>query len=165
MTEAIHDDYECASEGGVRHWEIPYARLTDATPTPSNPAEVTSLLAGTQLTGTILTIDATNSVAVIDFTAGMVYQFTVRNVLTYNAGAENTWGAINIGDPVYYDNSSTMPAGTYLSTSPLDRLGAANTLFGKVVPVSDADMALFAKGAPGVASTQTCGVMQRGAGR
>lgn len=164
MVEAIHDDYECSSEGGVRHWEIPYGRLTDATPTPTNPAEVTSLLPGTQLTGTILTVDAANSVALIDFTPGMVYRQTVRNVRTYVGAAENTWGAINIGDPVYYDNSATMPAGTYLSTSPLDNLGVANTLFGEIVPMDDADMALFPKGGA-VASTQTCGVMQRGAGR
>src|SRR5512139_1521053 len=98
MTEAIHNNYECSSEGCVRHWEIPYARLTDATPTPSNPAEVTSVLLGTQLTGTILTVDAVNSVAVIDFTCSMVYQFTVRNVLTYGGGVEATWGPINIGD-------------------------------------------------------------------
>src|SRR4030042_5929220 len=106
MVEAIHPDYEVSSEGAVRHWEIPYARLTDATPTPTNPAEVTSLLPGTQLTGTILTIDADTSFAVIDFTSSMVYYHYVRNVLTYNPGvAELTWGPINIGDPVYYDHS------------------------------------------------------------
>jgi hypothetical protein len=161
MTEAIHNDYEVSSEGAVRHWEIPYTRLTDATPTPSNPAEVTSLLPGTQLSGTILTVDGV--VAVIDFTSGMVYRQTVRNVLTYNAGAENTWGAINIGNPVYYDNSATMPVGTYLSTSPLDNTGVANTPFGYAVPMDDVDMALFPKGGA-AASTQTIGVMQRGAG-
>jgi hypothetical protein len=164
MTEAIHDDYEVSSEGGVRHWEIPYARLEDATPTPSNPAAVLSLLVGTQLTGTILTVDAALSVAVIDFTPSMVYRFTLRNVLTYNAGAENTFGAVNIGDPVYYDRSNTMPAGTYLSKSPLDRLGAVNPRFGTVVPMDDVDMARFPLGGA-VASTQTVGVMQIGAGR
>lgn len=163
MTEQIHNDYEVSSEGAVRHWEIPYARLEDATPTPSNPAAVLSLVPGTQLTGTILTIDAGASVAVIDFTNSMVYRQTVRNVLTYGAGVEATWGPINIGDPIYYDRSATMPAGTYLSTSPLDNLGAANPLFGYAVPMDDADMALFPKGAALVASTQTVGVMQRGA--
>jgi hypothetical protein len=164
MTEAIHNDYEVSSEGAVRHWEIPYARLEDATPTPSNPAAVISVLAGTQLTGTILTVDANDSVAVIDFTPSMVYRQTVRNVLTYNGGAEATWGAINIGDPIYYDGSGTMPAGTYLSTSPADAAAAANPLFGFAVPAEDDDMALFPKGAGGVASTQTVAVMQVGAG-
>lgn len=164
MAEQVNNDYEVSSEGAVRHWEIPYSRLTDTTPTPSNPAEVTSLLPGTQLTGTILSIDAGSSVAVIDFTSSMVYRQTVRNVLTYNAGNEATWGPINIGDVVYYDDSSTMPAGTYLSTSPLDNTGAANTLFGYAVSSDDTDMALFPKGAALVGSTETVAVMQVGAG-
>jgi hypothetical protein len=166
MTESIHHDYEVSSEGGVRHWEIPYARLTDATPTPSNPAQVTSLLVGGNLTGTILTVDAGLSVAVIDFTPGMVYRQTVRNVLTYGAGpAEATWGPINIGDPIYYDATATMPVGTYLSTSPLNGAGAANKLFGFAVGTDEVDQALFPKGAALVGSTQTVGVMQVGAGR
>jgi hypothetical protein len=163
MTEQVNNNYEVSSEGAVRHWEIPYARLTDTTPTPTNPAEVTSLLPGTQLTGTILTIDAATSVAVIDFTTGMVYNHEVRNVLTYAGAVEATWGAINIGDIVYYDSSATMPAGTYLSTSPLDNVGGANPLFGYVVPMDDTDLALYPKGGI-TASTQNCGVMQRGAG-
>lgn len=162
MTEAIRHDYQCSSND-LKTWEVPYARLTDTTPTPSLPAELTSLLAGTQLTGTIISVDAADSVAVIDFSPGNVYYHEVRNVLTYNAGVENTWGAINIGDIVYYDNSATMPAGVYLSTSPLDNLGGANTLFGYVVGCDDVDMALYPKG-DATASTQECGVMQRGAG-
>lgn len=166
MTEAIHNDYEVSSEGGVRHWEIPYARLTDATPTPSNPAMVTSVLATASLTGTILSVDAGLSVAIIDFTPGMVYRQTVRNVLTYGAGpAEATWGPINIGDPIYYDATATMPVGTYLSTSPLDGAGVANKLFGFAVSMDEVDMALYPKGAALVGSTQTVGVMQVGAGR
>jgi len=164
MTEAVHNDYEVSSEGAVRHWEIPYARLEDVTPTPTNPAAVLSVLPGTQLTGTILTVDAGTSMAVIDFTSSMVYQFTVRNVLTYAQGAEATFGAINIGDPIYYDRSATMPVGTYLSTSPLDSAAGANPLFGWAVPASDADMALFPKGGV-IASTQTVSVSQIGAGR
>mgnify|MGYP000846375561 CR=1 FL=1 len=161
MTEAIHNDYEVSSEGAVRHWEIPYARLTDTTPTPTNAAEVTSVLPGTQLTGTILSVDASRSIAVIDFTNSMVYRHDVRNVLTYSTGSESTFGAINIGDPVYYDNSATMPAGVYLSTSPLDNTGAANTLFGFAV-ADDIASDTFPKGGA-TASTQRVAVMQRGA--
>jgi hypothetical protein len=163
MPEQIHHDYQVSSEGAVRHWEVPYARLTDVTPTPTNPAELTSLLPGTQLTGTILTIDATNSIAVVDFTCSMVYQFWVRNVLTYAAAVEATWGAINVGDIVYYDNSATMPAGVYLSTSPLDNLTVANTRFGYVVLNQDECAADFPKG-DATASTQTLAIMQLGAG-
>jgi len=164
MTETVHGDYEVSSEGAVRHWEIPYARLCDVTPTPTNAAQVTGLLDGHQLTGTILTIDAGTSTAVIDFTSGAVYRHDVRNVLTY-AGAEATWGPINIGDPVYYDDGATMVAlGLQLSTSPLPTGGGANTLFGFVVASDPVDAALFPKGAALVASTQRCAVMQIGAG-
>ena len=163
MVEQINHDYEVSSEGAVRHWEIPYARLEDATPTVSNPAAVLSRTSGTQLTGTILTVDAGESIAVIDFTCSMVYRQDVRNVLTYAAAVEATWGAINIGDPIYYDRSATMPAGVYLSTSPLDNTGAANPLFGHVVATDDTDSALYPKGGA-TASTQECGVMQIGAG-
>lgn len=162
MTEAIHNDYEVSS-GPILTWEVPYARLADVTPTPSNPARVTGLLPGVELTGVIISIDAGLSVAVINFAPGFVSLQTVRNVLTYNGGAENTFGAINIGDPIYYDASATMPVGTYLSTSPLDNTGAANARFGWAVPASDADMALFPKGGVG-ASTQSVAVMQRGTG-
>jgi len=157
MTEAIRNDYEVSSEGAVRHWDIPYARLEDATPTASLPAALLSVTDGTQLTGTVLVVDAADSMAVIDFTHSMVYEHDVRNVLTYSEGAESTFGAINVGDPIYYDRSATMPAAAKLSTSPLDSTGAANPLFGFRVPANDNDTA--AAGAA-TASTQSIAVMQ-----
>ena len=160
MTEVINQDYEVSSEGAVRHWEIPYARMTDTSPTVTLPAEVTCLLAGKQMTGTVLAIDATDSVAIVDFTCSMVYKHYVRNVLTYDSG-EDTFGAINIGDAVYYDRENT---NARLSTAPNDNSGNANPLFGFVVPWSDADADNYPKGAALVASTQTCAVMQVGAG-
>jgi len=163
MTETIRSDYEASSEGAVRHWEIPYARLEDITPTETLPAAVLSVIVGTQLVGTVLTIDAADSVAVIDFTCSMVYYQEVINVLTYSGAVANTWGAINIGDPIFYDRSATMPAGVNLSTSPLDQTGAANPRFGWAVPLHDTDMALFPKGGI-TTSTQNVGVMQLGAG-
>jgi len=164
MPEIIRHDYEASSEGGIVHWEIPYSRLTDTTPTPTRPCEVTSLTDSTQLTGTILTIDAGDSVALIDFTPSMVYYQEVRNVLTYDQAAEATWGAINIGDEVYYDYSATMLAlGLQLSTSPLGAAGQTNTRFGWVVARHDTDMALYPKG-DATASTEEVGVMQLGAG-
>jgi len=169
MVETVHNDYEVSSEGAVRHWEIPYARLCDATPTPTNVNQVLGLLPGHELTGMVLTIDAGLSVAVLDFTAGMVYRSDVRNVLTYNPGvAELTWGLVNIGDPVYYDHSASMPAGVYLSTSPIGTDAAANSLYGFVVPANDADMASFLPAGKGIAiapgSTLRLAIMQIGAG-
>lgn len=162
MPEQINNNYEHSS-GPVLPIAVPYARLTDATPTPSNPCELTSLLAGTQLCGTILTIDAGDSIAIVNVAPGFIGNWEVRNVLTYAAAVEATWGAINVGDLVYYDNSATMPAGVYLSTSPLDNTGAANTLFGVIACVTSEAAALYPLGGV-TASTQDCQVMQRGAG-
>ncbi len=168
----IHNDYEVSSEGAVRHWEIPYARLEHVTPDPSDPACVLSLLPGTQVCGVVLSIDAALSIAVIDFTASMVTRQNVRNVLTYNAAVENTWGVVNIGDPISYDRSAVQAAAdVFLTTSPLDQAGVANPLFGHVVPAPldanfDTDAALFPRGiaiAPG--SLMRIAVMQCGAGR
>jgi len=160
MTEAIKAGYEVSSEGAVRHWVVPYARMTDVTPTPTQPAELTALTAGTEIGGTVLSIDASTSTAIVDFTTGAVYLHSVRDVRTYNGGVEATWGVINIGDRIYYDNSATMPAGTKLSTSPLDNTGAANSLFGTAVY---SGQSTFPMGAA-TAATVDCPVMQRGAG-
>lgn len=162
MTEEILSGYEHSS-GPVHTIAVPYARLTDVTPTASNPCELTSLLAGTQLCGTIMTVDAGDSIAIVNVAPGFIGNWEVRNVLTYAAAVEATWGAINVGDLVYYDNSATMPAGVYLSTSPLDNTGAANSLFGVIACISSEAAALYPLGAA-TASTQDCQVMQRGAG-
>ena len=163
MTEEINHDYEHSS-GPVHTIAVPYARLSDATPTETNPCELTSLLAGTQLCGTVLSIDAGDSVAVVNIAPGFIGNWEVRNVLTYNPGvAELTWGAINVGDLVYYDDSVGMPAGVYLSTSPLNTDGTANTLFGYVACITSEAAALYPLGGV-TASTQDCQVMQRGAG-
>ena len=162
MTEEINHDYEHSS-GPVHTIAVPYARLTDTTPTESNPCELTSLLPGTQLCGTILSIDAGDSIAIVNVAPGFIGNFEVRNVLTYNAAVEATWGAINVGDLVYYDNSATMPAGVYLSTSPNDNLAAANSLFGYIACITSEAGALYPLGGI-TASTQDCQVSQRGAG-
>jgi len=156
----INPNYECSSEGGVRHWEIPYASLEDATPVVTDPAEVLGT-DGLQLTGTVMTIDAGLSIAVIDFTPSMVYRHDIRNVLTYNGAVENTWGAITIGLPVYYDNSATMPADVHLSLAAANNLAQANTIFGWVVPADENDV--FPKGVGGFAGTYEQAVMQHGA--
>ena len=163
MTEAVNNNYEHSS-GPIHTIAVPYARLTDATPTPSNPCELTSLLVGTQLGGTIISIDAGDSIAIVNVAPGFIINTEVRNVLTYNVGvAELTWGAINVGDLVYYDNSASMPAGVYLSTSPLDLTGAANSLWGVIACITSEAAALYPLGGI-TASTQDCQVMQRGAG-
>ncbi len=153
--------YEQSSESGrERHVPIPYARLTDATPTLHDPAEVISAVPGTQITGVSISLDAVRSVAILNVAQGAVYRQNIRNCITYAANIENAWRVVNIGDPVWYDNSATMLVGGWqLSTSPLDDLGVANTLFGHVVMLQDETAASFPKGiaiAPG--STLLCAI-------
>jgi hypothetical protein len=157
-------NYEQSSESGrERVIRVPYSRLVDVTPTLHDPAAVTSLLPGAEITGTILTLDATNSVAIINVADGAVYRHNVRNVLTYNPGvAELTWGLINIGDPVYYDSSASMPANCKLSTSPLNTGAAANTRFGHIVMLQDeVDAGTdFPRGSASAGVTDAFAVMQ-----
>jgi hypothetical protein len=162
MVRVTTYNYEQSSEGGrERHTRIPYARLLDATPTLHDPAAVIGTLPAMRLTGTVITLDAVNNMAIINTSAGAVYRHNIRNVLTYNAAVEATWGAINVGSAVYYDPSVTMPANTSLSTSPLDNTGAANSFFGWVTLLQDEDAADFPKGAALVGSTQECAVLQK----
>jgi len=157
----INPNYEVSSEGCVRHWEIPYASLENNPPDATEACEVLGT-AGLQVTGTVLTIDAGTSIAIVDFTPGMVYRHNLRTVLTYNPGvAELTWGTVDIGDPVYYDGSASMPANTYLSLSPLNTGGTANALFGWVVPADDNDV--FPKAAGVAGNTWEQAIMQHGA--
>jgi len=159
MTEAIRSNYEVSSQGSG-HWDVSYARMTDVTPTPTQPAQLTCLLVGGNVCGTVLSIDANVSRAVVDVNSGMVYLQEVRDVLTYSGAVENTWGAINEGDIIYYDVSATMPAGVKLSTSPLDNTGAANARFG--IAVYSGRVTYPLGGITG--STVEIPVMQRGAG-
>ena len=162
MTEEILENYEHSS-GPVFTICVPYARLTDTTPTEGNPCELTSLLPGTQLTGTIMTIDAADSVAIVNVAPCFIGNWAVRNVLTYAQSAESTFGAINVGDLVYYDHSASMPAGVYLSTGPTGADTVANTRFGVIATITSEAAALYPKGGV-TASTQNCQVMQIGAG-
>lgn len=159
MPEEIRDDYEVSSESAVRHWEVPYDKLEDITPTATMPAALLSRIDGTQLTGTILTVDSDDDIAVIDFTHSMVYLHEVRNVITYYDSAEYTFDTIDVGDPIFYDRSATLPAGCQLSLSPLDVSGNANPLFGfRVLPqdwTDDDD-----KGSAQAAGTYEVAVMQ-----
>ena len=158
----IRNDYEVSSEGGGRHWEFTKARLENTSPTATQPFAVNAVADGVdQLTGTVLVAESGDTKIVGDVSPCMVYKHKVRNVRTYSGAAENTWGAINEGDLIYYDRSGTMPTDVFLSTSPLDAAGNANPLFGRAVLMNDSDT--FPKGST-TASTQEVGVMQRGAG-
>jgi hypothetical protein len=165
MVRTTTYNYEVSSESGrERHIKVPYARMEDATPTLHDPAALLSVIPGTQEVGTLIEVfPAPVSEAVINVARGAVYWHNVRNVLTYNVGGggiEATWGALNVGDPVFYDRSAVMPATTKLSKSPLDNTGAINPLFGYVVLGRQENALSYPKGAGGVASTQEAAIIQ-----
>lgn len=162
MTEQILPGYEHSS-GPVFTIAVPYASLTDATPTPGNPCQITGVLVGSFLCGVIMEIDVGDSIAIVNIAPCFTGNWQVRNVLTYAPPAEATWGAIAYGADVYYDSSATMPAGVYLSTSPLDNTGAANTRFGHIGAITSEAAALYPLGGA-TASTQNCQTVMRGAG-
>ena len=85
------------------------------------------------ITGTAISAEDADGYTVVDTGKEASFKHSVRNVMTYNGGTEATYAAETQGKRVYYDASSTMPAGTYLSTSPLDKDGNANEKFGKVL--------------------------------
>lgn len=132
------NNYEISSDGVGQHWIVPVARLENAVilgpvlAADHAPTSILGRLLGTQQTGTILSSETINGVAcvVVDTHSEQVFYHFVRNVRTYAQGVESSWGVINIGDPIYYDRSATMPAGVYLSTSPADSAAGANALFG-----------------------------------
>ena len=160
VTRTTTYDYEVSSESGrERHVRIPYASLEDTTPTLHDPAQVDGT-AGVELNGTVITLDATDSVTILNVAQGATYWHNVRNVLTYSGAVENTFAAIAIGMRVYYDTSATMPAGCYLSLSPLDATGADNSPFGWIVLNQDEDADSYAKGSSGSGSTHVCAVLQ-----
>ena len=159
-------DYEQSSESGrERHVRVPYARQTDTTPTLHDPVQVTSLLVGASMCGTSITLDATYSESIVNFSAGAVYRHGVRNALTYNVGppvTEATWVAINFGDPVYYDAEQDALSGNKLSTAPLSSAGAANSRFGIVIMRQDEDKDDFPKGDNTEGVSVVCAVLQTG---
>jgi len=159
-------DYEQSSEGGrERHEIIPWTRLTDATPTIGDPAEVTGLPIGSQMTGTVINpgVAVTDPYAIINIAKGAVYRHNVRNVITYAGGpVEAAWRVINIGDTVYYDPEQDTLNGVKLSLAPLRTDGTTpNTIFGTVVLMQDEDSADYPKGTavtPG--TTHVCAIDQ-----
>lgn len=163
MPEAY--EYQQSSESGrERMVKIPWSRLADATPSIHDPAQVTGLTAGEQMTGTVVNAGTatTNEYVILNVAEGRREYHNVRNVLTYSADpvAEATWGPINIGDPVYYDAEQDALNGVKLSTAPQQSDGAtANARFGVVIMHQDEDEDDFAKGTDQDGSTQECAIL------
>jgi len=168
MVRTITQSYEVSSESGrERHVRIPWTRLADQTPTLHDPARVTGRVDGAEMCGTVVnagtaTVDET---VILNVAEGAGYRHNVRNVLTYTAGpvAEATFGAINVGDPVYYDTEQDTLNGIKLSTAPVQSDATTlNPLFGYVVMLQDESASDFPKGDAGGGTTHECAVLQAG---
>ena len=162
-TRTDTNSYEVSSESGrERMVRVPWARLKDATPTLGDPAAVTALVGGTELTGTVVNAGtAADPYAILNCAVGAVYWHNVRNVLTYGQGpVEATWGALNIGDPVYYDSMQDGLNGIKLSTAPTQFGGAANPLFGNIILHQEEDADDYPKGDDKAGSSHACAIFQ-----
>ncbi len=162
-------DYEQSSEGGrEREVPIPWTRLTDATPTLGDPAQVTGLPAGTQVTGTVVEpgVAITDPYAILNVSKGAVYRHNVRTVdVLHIAGNlhEHSWRDINIGDTVYYSAEvDTLTAGVAkLGLCPLQSDGATlNAVFGHVVLDQEETVSSFPKLAGASGNTHMCAIEQ-----
>ena len=159
-------EFQQSSEGSrERTFPVPWTRLADQTPTKGDAARVTGLVAGRMMCGTVYEPGSTaDPYAVINFAMGRVELKDVRNVLTYTAGpvAEATWGPINFGDPIFYDDEQDTLNGIKLSTSPLQSDGAtANEFWGWAVTHEDETIDDFPKGGE-TASTQEVTILCAG---
>ena len=152
----------------ARHWEFSYSRLEDITPTVWDPFALVNDAAppgdGQQICGTVLTLNTQDDIMLGDIEPGSVYHHNIRTVLTYDTGGEATWGPFEEGYSVYYDRSSTMPAGCFLSLSPLDENDVDNPLFGVVVLGPKEVVGDFPKGGTTAGQTLGTAVLQAGAG-
>ncbi len=157
--------YQQSSEGGrERHIRVPWSRQLDTTPVLHDPVAITSVIVGSEVTGTIITVGTVaDPVSIVNVAEGAKYVRLVRNVRTWAGGpAEATWGPINFGDPVFYDAESSAANGVRLSTSPQTSGAVANPRFGTVVMHETEAEDDFPKGDDQAGSNQTVTVMQCG---
>jgi len=83
------------------------------------------------LTGVVLSYDASATQAVIDVCPSRIVRSYVSNILTYDQGAPATWEAAPaLGQPIYVDDSDDLGAGTTLSMAAANTAGVANPLAG-----------------------------------
>jgi hypothetical protein len=83
------------------------------------------------LTGVVLSYDASATQAVIDVCPSRIVRAYVSNILTYAQGAPATWEAAPaLGQPIYVDDSDDLGAGTTLSMASANTAGVDNPLAG-----------------------------------
>lgn len=85
-----------------------------------------------QMCGIVVTVDETLSRAVMNVASGFIaHDQIISNILTYNGGNPQTFETLlQIGMPVYVDDSDDIGAGDTLTLSPLNDAGVVNPLAG-----------------------------------
>jgi hypothetical protein len=83
------------------------------------------------MTGVVVSYNANANLVTMNFADKFCSRQYVANVLTYAGGNPATFDqSMNVGDPVYIDDSDGLGAGTTLSRSPLNSAGNPNPFFG-----------------------------------
>lgn len=128
----------------------------------------------TSPTGVMVTYNSTLSRAVMAVQNGMVVRQYVDNILSYSAGDANAFEtSLQIGMPVYVDDSNDLAAGVTLSLSPSNDAGLANPLAGWIWYDQTEDESALIGGANSdvwpktVANEKTsvlCNILMRGCG-
>ncbi len=90
--------------------------------------------------------------APVEIATDKLVKHYVSNARTYAAGVEATWGAIDVGDKVYYDLSAlkddpSQATGVKirLTTSPKDKAGANNVQYGVAAEAMTTETATVAE--------------------
>lgn len=95
----------------------------------------------TQMTGIVVSVNETLSRAVMNVAKGFIaHNQIVSNILTYAANVPDTFEtSLQIGMPVYVDDSDDIGAGDTLTLSPLNDAGLVNPLAGYLWYAQDED--------------------------
>ena len=88
--------YQQSSEGGrERHIRVPWSRQLDTTPVLHDPVAITSVIVGSEVTGTIITVGTVaDPVSIVNVAEGAKYVRLVRNVRTSGAVANPRFGTV-----------------------------------------------------------------------
>lgn len=85
----------------------------------------------TQIAGVVVTYNAAITRAVLNIAPGFITKQYVTNITGYAQGNANAWAAtIEIGHPIYLDDSNDLALGCTLSMSPANDAGLTNPRVG-----------------------------------
>jgi len=90
------------------------------------------------ITGIVVSYNATSDIAVVNIAACQIVRAYVSNISLYGGEAPTAWkSAPIIGQPVYVDDSADLGAGCTLSMSAVNHAGIANPLAGHLMYCQD----------------------------